>query len=195
MLILPLIAFIFDNALTVRLRELQHIAILHSVDPLFNFASHGLTLIVSALILYLLGIHLKRRSLFETGKLLIISFISAGLTAQVLKHLLGRARPRVTGDLLFIGPTLKGGYDSFPSGHTTVAFSFAYVLANLFPRYGVLFYAAAVLTGFERVVHSSHFFSDVCAGAVIGLFIGNAVVRFFGDGRSSKELHSVRVIQ
>ena len=185
MLTLPLIAFLFDSTLTVRLRELHHIAILHALDPLFNFASHGLTLIVGALILYLLGIHLRRRSLFETGKLLIISFISAGLTAQVLKHLLGRARPRVTGDILFIGPTLKGGYDSFPSGHTTVAFSFAYVLACLFPRYGVLFYAAAALTGFERVIHASHFFSDVCAGAVIGLFVGNLVVRFFGGVRST----------
>ncbi len=193
--ILPLIAFLFDTTLTVRLRELQHIAILHSVDPLLHFASHGLTLIVSALILYLLGIHLRRRSLFETGKLLIISFISAGLTAQLLKHLFGRARPRVTGDILFIGPTLKGGYDSFPSGHTTVAFSFAYVLAYLFPRYGVFFYAAALFTGFERVIHASHFFSDVCAGAVIGLFIGNAVIRFFGEGRSGKELQSSRVIR
>jgi membrane-associated phospholipid phosphatase len=193
MLILPIIAFLFDTTLTVWLRELQHIAILHALDPLFHFASHGLTLIVSALILYLLGIHLRRRSLFETGRLLIISFISAGLTAQILKHLFGRARPRVTGDILFIGPTLKGGYDSFPSGHTTVAFSFAYVLAYLFPRYGGLFYAAAALTGFERVIHSSHFFSDVCTGAVIGLFIGNVVVRYFGDGRNSKRLQNSRV--
>jgi membrane-associated phospholipid phosphatase len=195
MLLMPLITFPFDSTLTALLREFRDTAILHSINALVYFASHGLTLVVSAIILYLIGTHFRRGSLRETGRLLIISFASAGTAAQVLKHLFGRARPRVTGGILFIGPTLEGGYDSFPSGHTTVAFSFAFVLSRLFPRYSVLFYAAAVLTGFERVVHASHFFSDVCTGAVVGLFIGNVVVRFFGDSRSSKKLQSSRVIR
>jgi membrane-associated phospholipid phosphatase len=195
MVLMPMITFPFDREISLRLRGIQDAAFLHLLDPLVNFASHGLTLIASAVILYLVGTYLRRGPLRETGRLLIISFVSAGTAAQFLKHLFGRARPVVTGDVLFAGPTLKGGYDSFPSGHTTVAFSFAFVLSHLFPRYSVFFYAAAVFTGFERVMHSSHFFSDVCTGAVVGLFIGNVVIRFFGVGRSSKELQSSMVIR
>jgi membrane-associated phospholipid phosphatase len=99
----------------------------------------------------------------------------------------------VTGDVLFAGPTLKGGFDSFPSGHTTVAFSFAFVLSLLFPRYSVLFYTAAAFTGFERVVHTAHFFSDVCIGAVVGLLVGGLVMRSFGNVTNAEAVGGKRV--
>jgi membrane-associated phospholipid phosphatase len=192
MVLMPMITLPFDREISLRVRAFQDASFLHLIDPLVNFASHGLTLIVSAVIFYLVGAYLRRVPLRETGRLLIISFVSAGITAQFLKHLFGRARPRVTGDVLFAGPTLKGGFDSFPSGHTTVAFSLAFVLSLLFPRYSIIFYAAAAFTGFERVMHAAHFFSDVCTGAVLGLFIGCLVMRLFGNAANAEAVGSRR---
>ncbi len=90
---------------------------------------------------------------------------------QVLKHLVGRVRPKLTDNLVLVGPSLKTGYDSFPSGHATVAFCMAYILASYFPRYRVCFYFWAAMIGLERVEGIAHFPSDVLAGAVIGIVI------------------------
>lgn len=103
---------------------------------------------------------------------MFIGFISSGILVQVLKHLIGRARPRITEDLLFVGPSLKGGYDSFPSGHTTVAFCLAYILSQHFPKHRFLFYIFGFMVGFERVEDLSHFSSDVLAGAIVGIIVG-----------------------
>jgi undecaprenyl-diphosphatase len=82
---------------------------------------------------------------------------------------------------MFIGPTLEGGYDSFPSGHVTVVFCFIYIFSQHFPRYRVIFYMFAVIVGFERVEDYSHFLSDVFAGAVVGLILGKFLLKMFNS--------------
>jgi membrane-associated phospholipid phosphatase len=63
----------------------------------------------------------------------------------------------------------QSGNDSFPSGHTAVAFASA---TTLYRRYGWEFgvpaYALATLTGAARVAGQKHYWYDVVAGAVIG---------------------------
>jgi membrane-associated phospholipid phosphatase len=182
-LILPLFFFYLDDIFIERIRSIAesraaiHL-LLESVDPLINVISHGVTLAVIACLLYVVGKFFNRR-LYEAGKTLCIGFLAAGITTQILKHLIGRARPRVTEELLFIGPTLKSGYDSFPSGHTTVAFCFAYILSGHFPRYRNIFYIIALIIGFERAEDLAHFPSDVLAGALIGLIAGKILMKIF----------------
>ncbi|MEO7800903.1 MAG: phosphatase PAP2 family protein [Ginsengibacter sp.] len=64
-------------------------------------------------------------------------------------------------------------YASFPSGHTAEAFASAEFLRqeykNVSPWYGVAGYAAAVSTGYLRMYNNRHWFSDVMAGAGIGI--------------------------
>ena len=76
---------------------------------------------------------------------------------------------------MIIGPSLKGGYDSFPSGHSAVVFCFAFILAKQFPRYKIEFYCIAAIIGVMRVVDLSHFPSDVAAGAVFGVLVGKVL--------------------
>jgi membrane-associated phospholipid phosphatase len=153
---------------------------LEAVDPIMDVASHGSTLIAAALVLYLAGRRLSGRYR-EAGRYLIIGFLTAGVAAQGLKHLIGKARPRLTEGFVVIGPSFRSGYDSFPSGHTTVAFCFAYILSEYFPRYRVLFYLFAAATAFERVEDASHFPSDVIAGALLGLLVARLLLAYLKD--------------
>ena len=62
---------------------------------------------------------------------------------------------------------------SFPSGHTACAFVSAEFMRQEYkdvsPWYGIAGYAAAAGTGFLRMYNNKHWFSDVVAGAGIGI--------------------------
>jgi undecaprenyl-diphosphatase len=151
--------------------------------PAVRLLTDGGTLAVFALALLLYGRAYNRR-LFAAGRTLIVGLLSAGAVVQVLKHLAGRARPRITHELVFIGPSLKSGYDSFPSGHTMAAFCFAAIISEYFPRYRFAAYLFALFTGLTRLNGLSHFPSDVAAGAVLGFFIGTGLVAYPSRGRN-----------
>ncbi len=98
---------------------------------------------------------------------------TSGIAAQVLKHLVGRARPRLLAEF---GPfhfdlfSIKASLASFPSGHTITVFATAWALALFLPRLRWPLYAVACLVGISRVVIGAHYPSDVFAGAAIGVF-------------------------
>ena len=64
---------------------------------------------------------------------------------------------------------------SFPSGHATVSFACATVLALAVPRLRVPLYALAALISFSRVYVGVHYPFDVLAGAVLGVAIAIAL--------------------
>ena len=61
---------------------------------------------------------------------------------------------------------------SDPSGHTTMAFSSAIILANLLPDYALAIMARAEEYGRHRVVCGAHHPFDVRSGQVLGTLIG-----------------------
>jgi undecaprenyl-diphosphatase len=144
-----------------------------------DFISDGVTQAAISLAILFIGKFYSRR-LYDVGRSLVISFAASGILVQVLKLLIGRARPdpAMTGALDFIGPHLRGGYDSFPSGHTTVAFCLAYALSRHFPRYRIIAYIPAAVIGFIRFEKKAHFFSDVLAGAVVGIIFGRLLFTY-----------------
>jgi lipid A 4'-phosphatase len=98
----------------------------------------------------------------------------SGIVADILKVLVGRARPK----LLF----LDGTYDftwfgwhadhwSFPSGHAATAAALMTALWCLWPRPLWLYVALAALVAVARVVTGQHYLSDVIAGAIIGVLV------------------------
>jgi len=66
---------------------------------------------------------------------------------------------------------------SFPSGHATVSFACATVLALAVPRLRVPLFALATLISFSRVYVGVHYPFDVLAGAVLGVGIAIALRR------------------
>jgi membrane-associated phospholipid phosphatase len=145
-----------------------------AIDPVINVIANGTTIIGLAVILYLFGRN-RYRTVQTAGGNLLAGVIIAGISVQIVKHLFGRGRPSRDG--IFIGPTLQGGYESIPSGHSAVAFCFAYVLSRHFPRYTILFYSFSVIVGLERVVDVHHYPADVLAGAVLGVLVGKIMTR------------------
>ena len=74
---------------------------------------------------------------------------------------------------------------SFPSGHATVAFACATVLALAVPRLAALLYALAALIAFSRVYVGVHYPGDVLAGAVLGVALAIALRTLAGALRRS----------
>lgn len=109
-----------------------------------------------------------RDELWTQGEAFALTF---GLT-EGFKVLVRRRRPDLS-DLL-----------SFPSGHTSMAFCAATLIArDAGPALGVPAYGVAFLTGFSRVESGRHFVSDVLAGAALGTAVATAVdALHFGDG-------------
>ncbi|MEO6719333.1 MAG: phosphatase PAP2 family protein [Ferruginibacter sp.] len=64
-------------------------------------------------------------------------------------------------------------YASFPSGHTAEAFASATFMweeyKEVSPWYGLAGYAVATATGYLRMYNNKHWFSDVVAGAGVGI--------------------------
>ena len=102
---------------------------------------------------------------------------------QLLKHLVNRPRPfDAFSDLAaLVG---RPGGSSFPSGHTGAAFAFGWVVFRTMPKgYGIAALLIAVLMGFSRLYVGVHYPTDVLAGMITGIIIGEVMVRL---GKSEK---------
>jgi membrane-associated phospholipid phosphatase len=98
-----------------------------------------------------------------------LSIAVAGVVALALKEVVGRARPiERPGDP--DDTRAFSGRESFPSGHTTVAFAFASALdAEARSRWAPwVAYPVAAAVGWSRVRDREHWPSDVVAGAALG---------------------------
>lgn len=104
----------------------------------------------------------------------LLAAVPATLLSHGLKDLVDAARPfaQLGAAVHVIGPTLKAG--SFPSGHTTTAFTLAAVLAT---GLGTAWLArtaifAALAVGLSRVAVGAHWPADIAAGMLCGWAAG-----------------------
>jgi membrane-associated phospholipid phosphatase len=116
-----------------------------------------------------------------------IAGLGAGILAQAIKLVVGRARPE-----LWLGPAhyAPGSSTSFPSGHTVGAFALAGVLvfASRSLPLRVIAFLLASAVGLSRILAFRHWTSDVTASAIVGLVTAWVIVRVIpltneGDGR------------
>lgn len=100
---------------------------------------------------------------------IILSVILTQLVVITLKLTTGVLRPDAT------------NYFSFPSGHTTAAFMAATLLYKEygFKGYwvGLVAYAAAIVTGFTRILNNRHWLFDVIVGAALGILLTDLAYR------------------
>ena len=106
---------------------------------------------------------LKNKGLYMGASIILSSCIS-----NILKYSINRERPYKK--YPFIEKLTSGGSPSFPSGHTSDAFTTATSLCLAFPKWYVIVpsftWAAAV--GYSRMHLGVHYPSDVLIGAIIG---------------------------
>ncbi len=130
----------------------------------------------------------RRRELVQEVSLRCLgAYAISGIAAQGFKHVLGRPRPRLIDEpTAQWGPSFVGGFDAFPSGHTTCAFALAAVLSHFYPRWRIVFFILACLVATARMVRGSHWVTDVVAGALLGTFVGVWMATLQWDQRRSR---------
>jgi membrane-associated phospholipid phosphatase len=114
------------------------------------------------------------------------SFGSDLLRAQAITGILTRSMKKA------INRTRSdGGTYSYPSGHTSTAFTVAGVVyKDLGPTWGIPALVAASYVGFSRLQENKHYLSDVVAGAVLGSYIS---LKISGRHRQDAGYHIVPV--
>jgi membrane-associated phospholipid phosphatase len=112
----------------------------------------------------------------DTGIRSAEASVDSVILYAALKAVLARQRPYVPGSegKFFSGNWTAG---SFPSGHATLAWTFASVLAHEYPNWPMrlLMYGGALAVSTTRVTGGVHFPADVFAGSVIGFGVGTYV--------------------
>lgn len=175
LLLLPLFIFAFDRNVMVFIKHFQesHFAFYQFLKVLDAITGVMYKASIVGTCLFAVYSLVKK----QIGKSLSLTLGIIGVSTVVqIKHLIGRARPKLGFDTFFAGPSLDYLHSSFPSGHTTFVFMFAVVFSHYYPKYRYLFYTFAVWVGLERVEDLAHFPSDVLAGAILGTVVGKLVL-------------------
>ncbi len=102
------------------------------------------------------------------------SLIIAGIGCNLIKYILGVARPKyffLEGfeRLDFFNVLHKS--NSFPSGHTQAAFTLAVLIMIYLKKYHFYILFLAILMGISRIFMTMHFPSDIFFGAYFGAII------------------------
>ena len=124
-----------------------------------------------------------------------------------IKHAVGRERPPIGecwDDPLANPFCSERSTLSFPSGHTSMAFAGAGLVCLNHEKLGLFenevwgqvacytALAGAATTGFLRITSNNHYFSDIAAGAALGLTTGYLIPKWlyfgFGSGAGTDEL-------
>jgi membrane-associated phospholipid phosphatase len=126
----------------------------------------------------------------RTALLGLESVVISGLFTGTIKYLTHKHRPSpsVTEETPWHGPGFSNAHLSFPSGHSTVSFAMATIIASEYGDYPMvtpLVYCAASLTALSRVNHNAHWMPDIILGSAIGHFTARVIASRHDGSRAS----------
>ena len=147
----------------------------------------------------LLSAAFKNEKGVQTSLLATQAYFTSGVWVRIIKMLAGRERPEAdyiyskTEGGKWYGPFAQydqdlaikrpgSAFDSFPSGHTSNAFSIATVFASQYKdikAIPIISYSVASLVGISRLTEHKHWASDVFVGAILGYACGKQVVSHY----------------
>ena len=125
-----------------------------------------------------------------------VSIGVGGVLTQALKYSINRPRPHMTyPDIYAYGTETTL---SFPSGHTSLAFSTATALCLKYPKWYVIIPSSlwACSVGYSRMNLGMHYPSDVLAGAIVGIgsaYITYQINNWFWKKEGNKKLIGLQV--
>jgi len=155
----------FEKSLQKNIRNMVGNSFYSNLDDYARYAP-----VVQLYAADILGAQSKHHWFDQTKNLVLSSIISNGATT-LLKKSIHKYRPG--------GSTHA---NSFPSGHTTTAFTTATVLYEEFKNTNPILaysgYLFAVSTGSLRIANNMHYLSDVLVGAGIGIIATKLVYHF-----------------
>ena len=141
---------------------------LEDVIRIVNRFGGGMNPVLIVAFFLIAGVAYRERRWVGYAVAMGLSGMVAGVVTQIIKHLVGRARPE-----LWLGPAhyAPGSSTSVPSGHTVGAFALAGVLVVASPSRALraIAFVLAFAVGMSRILAFRHWASDVAASMVIGL--------------------------
>lgn len=155
-------------------------------NPVFNLFFSYYTVVGDgvfyALVVIALFFWKKRAALLG-----LACFAASGLAVQIFKRWIFADVPRpityfgTKTSLDLVEGVSIHAWQSFPSGHTTTAFSCFCLLALLIKSraWGLLFFFLALLAGISRMYLVQHFFEDIYAGAWLGTVLTWLIYELF----------------
>ena len=172
MLLILLPVSLYSQNIDIQLlREINSPQSLHS-DPFFRTVSNSDMYVITGVPITMAIIGLTRhddkllRNAYVTGGATVINL---GITA-ILKYSINRSRPFTTYSDI-VNKTGKPLNDpSFPSGHTSTAFTMATSISLEYPKWYVIIpvYTYAGTVAYSRMHLGAHYPSDVVIGAIVG---------------------------
>lgn len=112
----------------------------------------------------------RKEIIYGIANLAIIVFL-CWLINFLLKSIIHRPRPFVDHPNIYLLLFNKAPYQSFPSGHATVAFALAFATYLFNKKTGFFFFLLALLISWGRIFAGIHYPTDILGGFLIALFI------------------------
>ena len=164
LLVLTLISFHYDDSFS-------NFLVNHRNSYLDSFMTFITTTIVDIIIFLLLifFIYLNNRNIKQVVLMLCIIIITL-LVSSLLKIIIARPRPLITS-------LVKETSYSFPSNHSSVAFSALPLFMKENKIIGYVWFIIAILIAFARIYTGVHYLSDVLAGALLGYVISIVIIK------------------
>lgn len=139
-----------------------------------NYLQYILVAVFFALLFYS-GYPGKKKYFF-----LLVVFLSSLLArfgvVSIVRYFYERPRPFLS---LEVKQLITAVGSSFPSGHAAFFFAMATAIFIFNKRWGVWFLGTAAVISISRVIAGVHYFSDIVAGALVGVAVA-LVVYFLG---------------
>lgn len=168
----------FDNGIKRNFGDMENATATGVFEQVNRFGSSRNASVIAGGV-YLSGLIFSDNELRITGRLLYEGLFLTGLLTQTLKMTFGRSRPFLDkGSSQFRFFQSEDKHFSFPSGHTTTAFTVATILSQRIDTWWsyTAFYSLAGMAGLARIYFDRHWASDVVLGAIIGTVGGTLVV-------------------
>jgi membrane-associated phospholipid phosphatase len=164
------------DSLDISLLRQINVNRLTSLDSIFIFITQSGPIIAACIPLAFIitGFLQKKKKLWMEGFMIATPYLLAVVTSNIIKTII--ARPRPFAEYSFIQKLSEGGSGSFPSGHTSDAFSIAMIISLFFPKRWIIIpiFIWAILVGYSRMDLGVHYPTDVITGVFIGT--GSAIL-------------------
>jgi len=168
----------------------QHVKTGEKLGDVFTHVNET-TLTIAGIVSYGVARLSKSQSATDIAFHTTESIVTASLASQVIRGPLGRSRPKETNygdqyDFHWFKGFGNFKYRAFPSIHSASGFAAATALMeetrmrspSAVKVVAPLLYAAALTPGLSRMYLGQHWASDIFAGAFMGTFAGEKVVRY-----------------
>ena len=163
--------FFVDIPLAQHFRHIPHTE--YTIATLFtNLIEADYNLYLWSILFLLLRYLWKKPELANRCLLIFISLLIVSVLTEIVKFLLGRARPELLFSQNLYGFTFFSSSDSsqsLPSLHACTIGVICGALACFYPRWSVRLLLLSFILAFSRVILTVHFLSDIIVGITLGI--------------------------